>query len=110
MVAPRTATSYRSAIAFGRGRLLRLEWLEERATPAGLVAAYSFDEGVGGAVGDLSGNLNSGTIGTATWNTTGKFGNALSFNGTSALVTVADANSLDLTTGMTLEAWVNPTR
>src|SRR4029450_2971319 len=36
-------------------------------------------------------------------------GTALSFNGTSALVTVPDANSLDLTTGMTLEAWVNPT-
>ena len=32
----------------------------------------------------------------------------LSFNGTSALVTVPDAASLHLTTGMTLEAWVNP--
>ena len=40
---------------------------------------------------------------------TGKFGNALSFNGTNAFVTVADSNSLDLTTGMTLEAWVKPT-
>ena len=34
----------------------------------------------------------------------GKFGNALSFNGTNAYVTVPDSNSLDLTTGMTLEA------
>jgi Concanavalin A-like lectin/glucanases superfamily len=33
----------------------------------------------------------------------------LSFNGTNASVTVADSNSLDLTTGMTLEAWLNPT-
>ena len=39
----------------------------------------------------------------------GKFGNALSFNGTNASVTVPDSNSLDLTTGMTLEAWVKPT-
>ncbi len=40
--------------------------------------------------------------------TAGKFGKALSFNGTSARVNVNDSNSLDLTTAMTLEAWVNP--
>ena len=39
----------------------------------------------------------------------GKYGNALTFNGTNATVTIPDANSLDLTTGMTLEAWVRPT-
>src|SRR6266853_2099906 len=39
----------------------------------------------------------------------GRFGNALAFNGTSARVTVPDAASLQLTTGMTLEAWVFPT-
>src|SRR5262249_8845955 len=38
----------------------------------------------------------------------GKFGSALVFNG-SSYVTVADATSLDLTTGMTLEAWLYPT-
>ena len=36
-------------------------------------------------------------------------GGALSFDGTDDWVTVADASALDLTTGMTLEAWVNPT-
>jgi hypothetical protein len=76
--------------------------------PAGLVAAYSFNEGSGTTVADASGTGNAGTIGTATWSTTGKYGNALSFNGTSARVTVPDAASLRLTTGMTLEAWVNP--
>ena len=40
----------------------------------------------------------------------GRFGNALSFNGTNAVVTVADSNSLDLTSGMTLEGWVRPER
>ena len=40
--------------------------------------------------------------------TAGKYGNALSFNGTNARVTVADSDSLHLTRGMTLEAWVNP--
>ncbi len=40
--------------------------------------------------------------------TTGKFNGALSFNGTNASVTVPDSATLDLTTGMTLEAWVRP--
>jgi PKD repeat protein len=75
----------------------------------GLAAAYSFDEGLGTSAADASGNGNTGTIGSATWIPTGKFSNALSFNGTTALVTVNDSASLDLTTGMTLEAWVYPT-
>ena len=39
----------------------------------------------------------------------GRFGNALSFDGAGARVTVADSASLDLTSAMTLEAWVFPT-
>jgi glucose/arabinose dehydrogenase/chitodextrinase len=74
-----------------------------------LAAAYAFNEGTGTSTADASGNGNTGAIGTATWLTTGKFGNALSFNGTSAHVTVPDSPSLDLTTAMTLEAWVFPT-
>ena len=38
----------------------------------------------------------------------GKFGKALSFNGTTSWVTVNDSPSLHLSTGMTIEAWVNP--
>src|SRR6185436_9418089 len=76
---------------------------------SGLVAAYSFDQGSGTTLTDLSGNGNTGTLSGATWNTGGRFGSALSFNGTSSWVTVADANSLDLTTGMTIEAWIKPT-
>ncbi len=77
------------------------------AQSAGLVAAYSFDEGAGATVSDASGSGNTGTITGATW-AAGKFGTALRFNGTSALVTVPDAPELRLTTAMTLEAWVNP--
>jgi hypothetical protein len=76
--------------------------------PTGLVASYNFDAGTGTTVADLSGNANTGTITGATWSTAGKNGGALSFNGTSNYVQVADSASLDLTTGMTLEAWVNP--
>ena len=79
------------------------------AQTPGLVAAYAFDEGSGTTVADASGNNNNGTITAATWTTAGKFGNALAFNGTSARVTVPNAASLQLTTGMTLEAWVFPT-
>ena len=74
----------------------------------GLVLALGFNEGTGVTVTDSSGNSNSGTLSGATWSTSGKFGNALSFNGSNALVSIADSASLDLTTGMTLEAWVNP--
>ncbi|MDX6401411.1 MAG: hypothetical protein QOF27_2017, partial [Gaiellaceae bacterium] len=76
--------------------------------PPGRVAAYGFEEGSGTSTADQSGNNNTGTLSNATWAPTGKFGKALSFNGTSASVTVADANSLDLTNGMTIEGWVNP--
>src|SRR5436853_7313995 len=79
------------------------------AQTPGLVAAYAFSEGSGTTVADTSGNNNNGTISGATWTSAGRFGNALVFNGTSARVTVPNAASLQLTTGMTLEAWVNPT-
>ncbi|HJV66231.1 MAG TPA: Ig-like domain-containing protein [Geomonas sp.] len=75
----------------------------------GLVAAYSFNEGTGTTVADKSGNGNNGTLSNTTW-TTGKYGNALSFNGTSSKVTINDSASLHLSSGMTLEAWVLPTR
>jgi hypothetical protein len=76
--------------------------------PPGLVAAYGFNEAAGAVVTDASGQGNSGTISGATRTAAGKFGGALSFGGTSAWVTVNDAASLDLTTGMTIEAWVRP--
>jgi hypothetical protein len=76
--------------------------------PSGLVASYGFNQGSGVQVADASGQGNTGTISSATWTASGKYGSALSFNGTSSWVTVADAPSLDLTAGMTIEAWVNP--
>jgi hypothetical protein len=76
---------------------------------AGLMAAYSFNKGSGSTVADVSGHGNDGTISEATWTANGRFGNALVFNGVDSWVTINDASSLDLTTGMTLEAWVYPT-
>src|SRR6202044_1122494 len=52
----------------------------------GLVAAYDFNAGSVTTVSDVSGNGNTGTIFNATWTTSGKYGGALSFNGTNAQV------------------------
>jgi hypothetical protein len=80
------------------------------AQSAGLVAAYSFDEGTGTTAADSSGNGNTGTlVGGATWSTTAKSGKAAGFDGSNDRIDIADSNSLDLSTGMTLEAWVRPT-
>jgi glucose/arabinose dehydrogenase/PKD repeat protein len=76
---------------------------------ARLMAAYGFNEGSGASVYDASGNGHTGTISGATWSPQGKFGPALAFNGLNNWVTVNPSSLLELTTGMTLEAWVFPT-
>lgn len=73
---------------------------------SGLVAAYSFNEGSGSTVTDLSGNGLNGTIVGSTWTTQGKYSNALSFNGTSSYVDLGNPSTLQLTGSMTIEAWV----
>jgi chitodextrinase len=77
------------------------------ASPTGLVAAYSFDEGSGSVLHDSSGNGNNGTLSNTSW-TGGKNGKALSFNGTSSMVTIPSSASLSPQTGVTVEAWVRP--
>jgi hypothetical protein len=75
-------------------------------TTSGSIAAYSFNEATGTTVTDASGNGNGGTLSGATWTTQGRFGNAMSFNGTTSFVSVADAATLDLGSSGTIEAWV----
>ena len=48
-------------------------------------------------------------VAKAVMTTAGHSGGALSFDGVNDWVTIADTNALDLTTGMTMEAWVKPT-
>jgi hypothetical protein len=74
----------------------------------GLVASYGLDEGTGSTASDSSTNNNGGTLSNAAW-TTGYYGNALRFSGaTNSYVTVNSSSSLNLTSALTLEAWVNP--
>src|SRR5262249_2328017 len=54
-------------------------------------------------------NANNGTLqGGTAWTTAGKYGNAILLNGTSTYVNVPSASSLQLTSAITMEAWVNP--
>ena len=71
---------------------------------AGLRLAYGFDEGVGTLAADSSGNNKTGTLVGATW-TTGRFGGAVSLDGSADEV---DPPSLGTfyKTGFTYEAWV----
>ncbi|MEK7152438.1 MAG: LamG-like jellyroll fold domain-containing protein, partial [Patescibacteria group bacterium] len=82
--------------------------VQNQVVAGGLVAAYNFNQGSGSTLADRTGNGHTGTISGATWNASGKYGSALSFNGTSNWVTIPDANDLDLTNAMTIEAWVKP--
>ena len=75
-----------------------------------VVADYRFDEASGTVVTDASGRNNTGSIsGGASRVNDATRGRVMSFNGSDGLVTAADSASLDLTTGLTIEAWVRPT-
>ncbi len=80
----------------------------QNTVSSGLIAAYNFNAGSGSTLADITGKGHAGTITGATWTASGKNGGALTFNGTSNWVTVADTNDLDFTTGFTIEAWVKP--
>ncbi len=73
---------------------------------AGLVAAYGFNEGSGPTVSDASGNGITGTNNGAVWTLGGKYGGALSYNGTSSYVDLGNPPALQLTGSMTWSAWV----
>lgn len=70
----------------------------------GMISNWSFEEGSGTIAHDSVGP-NNGTIYGATW-TTGIVGGALSFDGVNDYIYVGDVPSLDISSALTLEAWV----
>ncbi|MGF1613957.1 MAG: LamG-like jellyroll fold domain-containing protein, partial [Gammaproteobacteria bacterium] len=83
--------------------------LEATGSTRSPVAAYNFEEARGPIVVDASGQGHHGTIAGAKRTRHGQFGRALLFDGVDDWVTIPDADALDLSTGMTLQAWVYPT-
>ena len=74
-----------------------------RVSRTSLAGAWALNEGTVTAVIDSSGNGRTGTIsGSATW-TTGRHGQALSFNGSSTVVSLGD---LDLPGPFTVMGWL----
>ena len=69
---------------------------------SGLVAAYGLNEGTGTTVNDNSGNGRTGAVSGASW-VAGRYGQALSLNGASSVVTLGD---VDLTGSFTLMGWM----
>lgn len=67
---------------------------------AGLIGDWDFDEGNGKIAYDSSGGNNHGTL------TGGAFGGCLLFDGVDDYVSVPDSASLDLSTAITIEAWI----
>lgn len=79
------------------------------AQGTGPIAAYSFNDNSGTTAADASGNGRDAAISGATWTAAGRFNGALAFDGVDDWVTVPEDPALNLTTGMTVEAWVYPT-
>ncbi|MDQ1329563.1 MAG: hypothetical protein QG641_2854 [Candidatus Poribacteria bacterium] len=72
-----------------------------------LVLYFPFEEGKGITVNDASRSGNNGEIkGGAVWSQDGKYGNALEFNATDSYILVPTSPSLDITTKVTIMAWV----
>jgi hypothetical protein len=74
------------------------------------VADYRFNEAAGRDVVDNSGRGNHGRLSLTGVSRVAdaERGSVLQFSGSGGLVSVPDADSLDLKTGMTLQAWVKP--
>ncbi|HKO37470.1 MAG TPA: LamG domain-containing protein, partial [Solirubrobacterales bacterium] len=93
--------------ALGEGEIAADKGAPIETPSRGPVAAYSFDAGAGNVAEDLAGEFD-GAIEGAGWFGRGRYGSALSFDGENDCVTIADANDLELSEELTVEAWVKP--
>jgi hypothetical protein len=77
---------------------------------SGPVADYSFDEGSGETVEDLTGNGHTATLQGADWTTHGRYGGALDFKAANEdFVSIPASAAFNGTEELTVEAWVRPT-
>jgi glucose/arabinose dehydrogenase/chitodextrinase len=77
--------------------------------PAGLVAAYSFDEGTGTTANDSSGQGNTATLKNGVAWVAGQHGKAASFDGVNDYITIPNSASTNISgSALTLSMWINP--
>ena len=90
----------------GQGYVAQLQQaLQMTIQPGNQAAYYPLDESTGTSAGDATVQSNTGVlVGAPTW-TTGKIGNALSFNGTSQRVTIPHSTQNNLET-LTVSVWI----
>jgi glucose/arabinose dehydrogenase len=75
--------------------------------PAGIVAGYAFDDGSGTSAADASGHGITGTLTNGpTW-AAGRYGGAISLDGSDDYVDLGNPSALRLTGSMTVSAWIN---
>jgi len=72
---------------------------------------WHFDEGSGNYTFDETGNNNTGTITSATWNSFGKYGGALNFDNAASgaptqYVSIPDSSRLDGMSELTITGWI----
>ena len=78
------------------------------APGSSLAGQWLANEGSGSTLVDSSGSGNSGALqGNPTW-VAGQHGQAIRFDGTGDYAVVPDASSLDLSSAITIAAWVRP--
>lgn len=74
-----------------------------------MALALGFETGSGPIASDSSGNSNNGNLlNGVSWTTNGKYGNALTLNGTNQYISIPSANSLDFTQSFTFSIWAKP--
>jgi len=71
-----------------------------------MVLYFPFDRDEGGTVTDKSRQGNNGTVKAAKWVKDERRGGAYEFDGSGSMITVADAASLRISTGITVAAWI----
>src|SRR5262245_22403656 len=90
---------------------LIFETLEPRlllaADPLGIAAGYAFDEVSGTSAADASGHGIVGTLTNGPTFTAGKYGNAVTLDGTNDFVNLGNPTALQFTGSMTVSAWIN---
>jgi glucose/arabinose dehydrogenase/PKD repeat protein len=94
----------------GQGTPLVFETLEPRlllaADPLGITAGYAFNEISGTTAADASGHGIVGTLTNGPTFSSGRYGNAVSLDGSNDYVNLGNPSALQLTGSMTLSAWV----